>query len=102
MRSAFLPRVRVRYSAKEESIVKRMSGAEILVESLRKEGVDTIFGYPGGVMLGIFDKLYEQGNLLCVRTHPGQVSACLRQSQLSERQWYMPLPVIGDCLSGFG
>jgi len=39
--------------------VKRMSGAEILVESLRKEGVDTIFGYPGGVVLGIFDKLYD-------------------------------------------
>jgi len=39
--------------------VKRMSGAEILVESLRKEGVDTLFGYPGGVVLGIFDKLYD-------------------------------------------
>ena len=39
--------------------MKRMSGAEILVESLRKEGVDTIFGYPGGVVLGIFDKLYD-------------------------------------------
>jgi acetolactate synthase-1/2/3 large subunit len=39
--------------------VKRMSGAEILVESLRKEGVDTIFGYPGGVVLGIFDTLYD-------------------------------------------
>jgi acetolactate synthase-1/2/3 large subunit len=36
-----------------------MSGAEILVESLCKEGVDTIFGYPGGVVLGIFDKLYD-------------------------------------------
>jgi acetolactate synthase-1/2/3 large subunit len=36
-----------------------MSGAEILVESLRKEGVDTIFGYPGGVVLGIFDTLYD-------------------------------------------
>ena len=39
--------------------MKRMSGAEILVESLCKEGVDTIFGYPGGVVLGIFDKLFD-------------------------------------------
>ena len=39
--------------------MKRMSGAEILVESLRKEGVGTIFGYPGGVVLGIFDTLYD-------------------------------------------
>jgi len=39
--------------------VKRMSGAEILVESLCKEGVDTIFGIPGGVVLGIFDALFD-------------------------------------------
>jgi len=39
--------------------VKRMSGAEILVESLCKEGVDTIFGIPGGVMLGVFDTLFD-------------------------------------------
>ncbi len=39
--------------------MKRMSGAEILVESLCKEGVDTIFGIPGGVVLGIFDKLFD-------------------------------------------
>jgi len=36
-----------------------MSGAEILVESLCKEGVDTIFGIPGGVVLGIFDALFD-------------------------------------------
>ncbi len=39
--------------------MKRMSGAEILVESLCKEGVDTIFGIPGGVVLGIFDALFD-------------------------------------------
>ena len=49
----------MRYSVEEVVTVKRMSGAEILVESLRKEGVDTLFGYPGGVVLGIFDKLYD-------------------------------------------
>jgi acetolactate synthase-1/2/3 large subunit len=37
----------------------KMSGAEILVESLRKEGADLIFGYPGGVLLGIYDTLFD-------------------------------------------
>lgn len=35
------------------------SGAKILFESLAKEGVDTIFGYPGGSVLPIYDELYD-------------------------------------------
>lgn len=37
----------------------KMSGAEILVKSLLDEGVDTIFGYPGGAVLPIYDALYD-------------------------------------------
>ena len=33
----------------------RMNGAQIALESLRREGVDTIFGYPGGVVLPLYD-----------------------------------------------
>lgn len=40
-----------------------MTGAEIFLESLTREGVDTIFGYPGGVVLIIYDKLYSNNNL---------------------------------------
>lgn len=36
-----------------------MTGAQILIECLKKEGVDVIFGYPGGVLLPIMDKLYD-------------------------------------------
>jgi acetolactate synthase-1/2/3 large subunit len=36
-----------------------MTGAEILIESLKREGVEVIFGYPGGSVLPIFDKLYD-------------------------------------------
>jgi acetolactate synthase-1/2/3 large subunit len=36
-----------------------VTGAEILVKSLKEEGVDTIFGYPGGVVLPIYDALYD-------------------------------------------
>ncbi len=40
-----------------------MSGAEIFIESLKKEKVDTIFAYPGGVVLNIFDFLYKQKDI---------------------------------------
>ncbi|RJO64656.1 MAG: biosynthetic-type acetolactate synthase large subunit [Candidatus Omnitrophota bacterium] len=36
-----------------------MTGAEILIESLRREGIEVIFGYPGGQVLPLFDKLYD-------------------------------------------
>jgi acetolactate synthase-1/2/3 large subunit len=36
-----------------------MIGAQILIECLKREGVEVIFGYPGGSVLPIFDKLYD-------------------------------------------
>jgi acetolactate synthase-1/2/3 large subunit len=36
-----------------------MKGAQILIESLKREGVEVMFGYPGGVVLPIFDRLYD-------------------------------------------
>lgn len=36
-----------------------MKGAEILLKCLEKEGVDTIFGYPGGTVIPIYDALYD-------------------------------------------
>lgn len=42
----------------EVSLVK-IKGAEILLHCLKKEGVDTIFGYPGGVLLPVYDALYD-------------------------------------------
>jgi len=38
---------------------KLLSGADIFFECLRKENVDTIFGYPGGSVLKIYEKLYD-------------------------------------------
>lgn len=41
-----------------------LNGAEILMESLIEQGVDTIFGYPGGAVLNIYDALYKyQGKI---------------------------------------
>lgn len=38
----------------------KLNGAEILVEALKLEGVEHIFGYPGGAVLNIYDALYKQ------------------------------------------
>ena len=35
------------------------TGAQIIVDTVIGQGVDTIFGYPGGVVLPLFDKLYD-------------------------------------------
>ncbi|HBF36000.1 MAG TPA: acetolactate synthase large subunit, partial [Firmicutes bacterium] len=37
----------------------KISGAEILLESLQREGVEVIFGYPGGQVIPIYDALYD-------------------------------------------
>ncbi|VAW79966.1 Acetolactate synthase large subunit [hydrothermal vent metagenome] len=40
-----------------------MTGAEIFVEALKKEGVTELFGYPGGAVLYLYDALYQQDGL---------------------------------------
>ncbi len=50
----------------------KLSGAEILIESLKKEGVDTVFGIPGGVVLQIFDVLYNEKDLRFILTRHEQ------------------------------
>jgi acetolactate synthase-1/2/3 large subunit len=37
----------------------KMNGARILLECLKKEGVDTVFGYPGGTVINIYNELYS-------------------------------------------
>lgn len=37
----------------------QLTGAEIVVECLKEQGVDTVFGYPGGTILNVYDALYK-------------------------------------------
>ena len=37
----------------------KLTGAEIVMECLLEQGVDTVFGYPGGAVLNIYDALYQ-------------------------------------------
>ncbi len=41
-----------------------LTGAEIIMECLLEQGVDTVFGYPGGAVLNIYDALYQYGGKL--------------------------------------
>jgi len=54
-----------------------LSGAEIVVESLKCEGVEYLFGYPGGAVLHIYDALYEQKDIqhILVRHEQGATHA---------------------------
>ena len=45
---------------------KQITGAEIFLECLKKEKVDTLFCYPGGVVLKIFDVLFDQKDIRCI------------------------------------
>lgn len=42
---------------------KTITGAKIIIETLKGLGVDTIFGYPGGIVLGIYDELYNDSSI---------------------------------------
>ncbi len=55
----------------------KKNGAQILVESLRREGVKVIFGFPGGAVLNIYDELFEVTFLrhILVRHEQGAVHA---------------------------
>lgn len=46
----------------------KLSGADILINCLLEQGVDTIFGYPGGAVLDIYDALYRSGKIHHVLT----------------------------------
>ena len=42
--------------------MKQLNGSEIVIECLKEQGVDTVFGYPGGCILNIYDELYKHSD----------------------------------------
>jgi acetolactate synthase-1/2/3 large subunit len=57
---------------------QKISGSEVLLRSLLAEGVDTIFGYPGGAIMPVYDALYYYGdrlNHILVRHEQGAIHA---------------------------
>ena len=54
----------------------QLTGSQIVLECLKEQGVDTIFGYPGGTILNIYDELYkQQDNFLHILTSHEQGAA---------------------------
>ncbi|RLU00893.1 acetolactate synthase 3 large subunit [Ketobacter sp.] len=52
-----------------------LSGAEMLVRALKDEGVETVFGYPGGAVLHIYDALFQQKSISHVLVRHEQAAA---------------------------
>lgn len=40
----------------------KLTGSQILIECLKEQGVDTVFGYPGGAILNVYDELYKHSH----------------------------------------
>ncbi|MCD7818339.1 MAG: biosynthetic-type acetolactate synthase large subunit [Lachnospiraceae bacterium] len=40
----------------------KLNGSQIVIECLKEQGVDTVFGYPGGTILNVYDELYKHSN----------------------------------------
>ena len=56
--------------------MKQLTGSEIVIECLKEQGVDTVFGYPGGCILNIYDELYKhQGEIKHILTSHEQGAA---------------------------
>ncbi|WP_370453860.1 biosynthetic-type acetolactate synthase large subunit [Proteiniphilum sp. X52] len=63
-------------------------GSEVLIRSLMAEGVDTIFGYPGGAIMPVFDALYDHKDKIrhiLVRHEQGALHAAQGYARVSEK-----------------
>ncbi|RWR14347.1 acetolactate synthase 3 large subunit [Sinirhodobacter populi] len=47
----------------EKPMSQQMTGARMVLQALRDQGVDTIFGYPGGAVLPIYDEIFQQNDI---------------------------------------
>ncbi len=52
----------------------QISGAQMVIEALVAEGVDTVFGYPGGAIMNVYDEIYKQTNFKHILTRHEQAA----------------------------
>jgi len=73
-----------------------LKGAEILLKCLEEEGVDIVFGYPGGQILPVYDALYQQSKIkhILTRHEQGAVHAAEGYARASGK--------VGVCISTSG
>ena len=61
--------------AQPDGAAPELSGAEIVIQALVDEGVELVFGYPGGAVLHIYDALFKQGSLKHILVRHEQAAA---------------------------
>ena len=59
-----------------------ITGRKLFVKAMMEEGVDTIFGYPGGMVTDLFDELYKQDDIHLVLSGSSRISFCLMNQSL--------------------
>jgi len=52
----------------------KMTGAKIVIESMIKEGVEVVFGYPGGAIMNVYDEIYKQNSFQHILTRHEQAA----------------------------
>lgn len=57
-----------------QKVLRHLNGAKILLETLKSLGTDTVFGYPGGIVLNIYDELYKQSDIKHILSRHEQAS----------------------------
>ncbi len=62
-----------------------MTGAELVVQALQQQGIKTVFGYPGGAIMPIYDALYDGGveHILC-RHEQGAAMAAIGMARSTQ------------------
>jgi len=76
---------------------KKITGAEAVIRSLLHEGVDTMFGYPGGAIMPVYDALYDHSeklNHILVRHEQGAIHAAQGYARVSGK--------VGVCMATSG
>ena len=63
----------------------QLTGSQVIIECLKEQGVDTVFGYPGGAILNVYDELYKHPEIRHVLTSREQ-GASMQQTDMPEVQ----------------
>ena len=75
------------YMEKQVTKTTCFSGSKAVIETLLREGVDTVFGYPGGTIMPVYDALYDYRdrlNHILVRHEQGDVPVSVSSLRVPE------------------
>ena len=64
----------------------QLNGAEIVIECLKEQGVDTVFGYPGGAILNVYDELYKHRDEISTSLPPMNKGLLMRLTDMREQR----------------